>query len=88
MSKLLKVLGQEYIVEILEFIQAHGKANFKDFKDLAKHPASISRALAKLRVEGLVRRRVLDDEKRSVEYYITEKGKKVITILKEIIELT
>ena len=87
MEKLLKVLGQEHVLEVLEFIQAHGKANFKDLKGLTKHPASVSRALRKLKDRKLIERAVLNDERRSVEYTLTDKGKCLVPIIEELKEI-
>ena len=63
------------------------KAKFSDLKGLTKHPAAISRVLKKLRGEGLIERMVLDDEDRSVEYFLTGKGKDLIPVLRTLQEI-
>ena len=86
MTDLLKVLGQKYVVEVLLKIHELEKAKFSELKGLAKHPAAISRVLKKLKNEGLIERKVLDDEDRSVEYYITDKGVSIIKIVETLLE--
>ena len=87
MTDLLKVLGQKYVVEVLLKIHELEKAKFSDLKGLAKHPAAISRVLKKLKNEELIERKVLDDEDRSVEYSLTQKGTQLIPILRKLQEI-
>ena len=63
------------------------KAKFSDLKGLAKHPAAISRVLKKLKNEELIERKVLDDEDRSVEYSLIQKGTQLIPILRKLQEI-
>ena len=51
---------------------------------LAKHPAAISRDLKQLREEGLIERKVLDDEDRSVQDSLTDRGIQLVPILDDI----
>ena len=84
MTDLLKVLGQKYVVEVLMKIHEMERAKFSDLKGLVNHPAAVSRVLKKLREEGLIERAVLDDEDRSVEYWLTDKGRKIMPALENI----
>ena len=87
MTDLLKVLGQKYVVEVLLKIHEMERARFSDLKGLAKHPAAISRVLKKLKNEGMIERKVLDDEDRSVEYRLTERGLQFVLILRKLQEI-
>lgn len=81
------MLGQKYVVEVLLKIHEMETAKFSDLKGLAKHPAAISRVLKKLRVEGLIERTVLDNQDRSVEYCLTERGLQFVPVLRKLQEI-
>ena len=58
---------------------------FGDIAKLMKHRPTATRALKELTNAGLLERRVLED--RSVRYRLTEKGKVVSKIVKELREI-
>ena len=59
--------------------------NFGEIAKLMKHRPTATRALKELTNAGLLEREVLED--RSVRYRLTEKGKAVSKILKELREV-
>ena len=54
---------------------------FSRITDLTGHSGIATIRLKELRKEGIVNRKVMQDEKRTVEYSLTKKGKKIAEAL-------
>lgn len=71
--------------DVLLTLCEHDELNFSDIAKLMEYRQTTTRVLKELRDAGLLERRVLDD--RSVKYKLSEKGKAISEILKEIKEI-
>jgi len=83
--RLLKVIAKTGCDDVLLTLSEHGELNFGDIAKLMEYRPTATRALKELRDVGLLERRLLED--RSVKYKLTEKGKAISKILKEIKEI-
>ena len=81
---LLKVISKAGCEDILLKLHEKGELNFAKLAELTKHRATTSRSLKELQGAGLIERKVMDDELRTVIYNLTEKGKSVCKILIEL----
>ena len=84
---LLKVISKKDSDRFLLALLENGEMNFGKLAEMTEYPANASRVLKELIKEGLITRRVMQDEKRSVIYSLTPKGKKVALLLVELKEL-
>ncbi len=84
---LLKVVSKKDADKFLLALLENAKMNFGKLAKLTDYPANASRILRELTKEGLLRREVLQDEKRSVIYSLTPKGKEVALLLMKLKEL-
>ena len=82
---LLKVLARSGCDDILLSLSEKEEMNFGDIAKLTNHRATATRALKVLTNARLLEREVLDD--RSVRYKLTEKGKAVSKVVKELREI-
>lgn len=78
---LLKVISKAGCEDILLKLHKEGEINFAKLAELTKHRATTSRSLKELQGAGLIDRKVMNDELRTVIYSLTEKGKAVCNIL-------
>jgi DNA-binding HxlR family transcriptional regulator len=85
-EELLKIIGSTGTKQILEYIDEHGTARYRDL-----HPSLNSHTLnSRLRdflLLGLVEHHIEKKEKRIEWYNITEKGKKVAQLMRDVITL-
>ncbi|MHC1636148.1 MAG: winged helix-turn-helix transcriptional regulator [Candidatus Methanospirareceae archaeon] len=82
---LLKTLAKAGCEDILLMLLEKEELNFGKIANLTKHRPTATRALKELTRAGLLERKVLED--RSVRYRLTEKGKAVSKIIKELREI-
>ena len=80
----LKVISKAGCEDILLKLHNEGDMNFAKLAELTKHRATTSRSLKELQGAGLIERKVMNDELRTVIYNLTEKGKSVSNILVEL----
>ena len=83
--KLLKVLAKTGCDDILLLLCENEELHFGKLADLMPHRATATRALKELARAELVERRVMED--RTVKYKLTERGKAVSKVLKELREI-
>ena len=84
---LLKVISKAGCEDILLKLNKEGETNFAKLAELTKHRATTSRSLKELQGAGLINRKVMNDELRTVIYSLTEKGKAVGEILQHLTQL-
>jgi len=83
--KLLKVIAKAGCDDVLLTLSGNEELNFGAIAKLMKHRPTATRALKELTKAGLLKREVLED--RSVRYRLTEKGKAVSKIVKDLKEI-
>ena len=82
---LLKTLAKAGCEDVLLTLYEEEELNFGSIAKLMRHRPTAARALKELTKAGLLEREVLDD--RSVRYRLTEKGKAVTKLLKQLKEV-
>ena len=82
---LLKTLAKAGCEDVLLTLYEEEELNFGSIAKLMRHRPTATRALKGLTKTGLLEREVLDD--RSVRYRLTEKGKAVTKLLKQLKEV-
>ena len=78
--KILKTLSKSGCSDIILALNKEPLI-FGRISDLTGHSSIATVRLRELRKEGIVNRKVMQDEKRSVTYSLTEKGKKIAEAL-------
>ena len=82
---LLKTLAKAGCEDVLLTLYEEEELNFGSIAKLMRHRPTAARALKELTKAGLLEREVLDD--RSVRYRLTEKGKAITELLKQLKEV-
>jgi DNA-binding HxlR family transcriptional regulator len=82
---LLKTLAKAGCEDVLLTLYEEEELNFGSIAKLMRHRPTAARALKELTKAGLLEREVLED--RSVRYRLTEKGKAVTKVLKQLKEV-
>ena len=82
---LLRVISKTGCDVVLISLSEKEEMNFSDIAKRMKHRPTATRALKELTKAGLLEREVLED--RSVRYRLTEKGKAVSKIVKNLKEI-
>jgi DNA-binding HxlR family transcriptional regulator len=83
--KLSKAIAKAGCEDVLLTLSENEELNFGAIAKLMKHRPTATRALKELTKAGLLEREVLED--RSVRYRLTEKGKAVSKIVKDLKEI-
>ena len=76
-EKLLWVIRQKGIIEILVHIYKHKNTRYSDLRKLIEKESTLIRAINILVENNLVRKRVLNEKYRPTRYELTEKGEKI-----------
>lgn len=84
--ELLALLGSKGTKEILQYLRKHGEVQYKDF-DLSISIPTLGKHLAKLLKFNLVEHNITRDTKRREWYEITEKGRKILEHLEDMVKL-
>ena len=83
MKEMLKILAQSKSIEILLALQRK-ELKFTEIVKIANNPTTAMRRVTNLQKMGLISRKVLQDERRSVEYSLTKKGISVVEFLERL----
>lgn len=70
--------------KILLSMEKYGKMNYSDLVEEVGYSTTTTRALKSMEKQGIVNREVLNEPYRPVAYSLTDKGKKLLTLLKEL----
>lgn len=83
-ARALDVIGERWSILILRDLFLQGPRRFQDFQaSLAGiAPNTLSARLKTLEAQGVVARRLYSEHPPRLEYYLTEKGKSLGTVLK------
>ncbi len=85
-EKLLKMLGARGTKQILEFMNEHDTARYKQMEEFTSTPA-LNRRLRELLSFDLIEHHFEREEGRREWYEITEKGKRFLKCIESIIEV-
>jgi DNA-binding HxlR family transcriptional regulator len=80
----LDFLAKKGTKEILYILTAKNGMKFTEIKELVGSPTTTSKCLQELTDLGLVKRDVQADQYRTVIYSLTEKGIRVVKLMKEL----
>jgi DNA-binding HxlR family transcriptional regulator len=78
------VLAKKGVREILQALADKKGTNFTEIQELVGSPTTASQRLQELTGLGILKREVQADRFRSVKYSLTEKGIKVVKLVKEL----
>jgi DNA-binding HxlR family transcriptional regulator len=78
------ILGKKGVKEILNALASKKEMNFTELRELVGSPTTASQRLLELTRLGILKREVQADRFRSVRYSLTEKGIKVIRLIREL----
>ena len=82
--ELFQLLGSKGTRKILQYLFKHGKAQYKDL-DLDISVPTVSTRLLKLLEFSLIEHHLQKEPSRVEWYEITEKGRKILTYLEELV---
>lgn len=82
-KSLLKILGSKGTVDILQFLEKHGTAQYKDLQQFVSTHTLNARTKDLMRL-GLIQHHFLREEVRREWYELTELGKKVLQWLSDL----
>lgn len=83
---ILKILSQKGVLEILENLDRKKSLKYKELEEFVGNPSTTSRRLNTLEKKGLVERHVSSEKYRPVYYRLTDKGRKLLFLVKEMHE--
>ena len=81
-----KMFGARSAIEILEFLGDHGEAHHKEMLEFVQL-TTLNKRLRNLLRYGLVQHHLERSERKTEWYEITEKGRKVLYHVKELVQL-
>lgn len=85
-EEFLRLMGLRGTIEILGHLNEHGSGQYKDFTGFADVPV-LNKRLRQLLEYDLITHHLEKKEMRREWYEITDKGKKVLQILEEIVRV-
>jgi len=85
-ENILKILSQKGVLEILENLDREKSLKYKELEEFVGNPSTTSRRLNSLEKKGLVERHVSSEKYRPVYYSLTDKGRKLLFLVKEMRE--
>lgn len=81
---IFEVVGLRGSRIILKELSQKGSMRYSELQEVVGSPSTTNLALEKLRGGSLIKRKVLDKPYRPVAYSLTDLGKKVASLLKEL----
>ncbi|MGD2249266.1 MAG: winged helix-turn-helix transcriptional regulator [Candidatus Methanofastidiosia archaeon] len=84
---LLRILGMKATVDILEYVDKHGTAQYKDLQDFVS-THTLNARLQDLREFNLLEHHFVREDTRKEWYESTEKGKKVLEWISALEKIT
>lgn len=84
---IFRVLGRKGVINIMDNLEGKGEGlKYKEIEEMVGNPSTASRNLLELEALGIVKRRVSSEKYRPVYYTLTEDGKKLLSVVREIEE--
>lgn len=83
---IFKILSQRGVIEILESLEKEESLKYKELEEFVGNPTTTSRRLNSLEKKGLIERRVSSEKYRPVYYSLTDQGRKLLFMVREIRE--
>jgi DNA-binding HxlR family transcriptional regulator len=83
-ARTLDIIGERWTILLLRDLFLQGPRRFQDFQDslAGVAPNTLSARLKAMEEHGLIARRIYSDHPPRLEYYLTEKGKSLGSVLK------
>ena len=85
-ENILKILSQKGVLEILENLDNKRSLKYKELEEFVGNPSTTSRRLNSLERKGIIERLVSSERYRPVYYSLTDKGRKLLFLVKEMRE--
>lgn len=83
-KKLIHLLGKEGTIKILSILNTKN-AKFSDLEEKVKH-STLAKRLKELEENGLIKRKILNFRPPRTEYLITDLGRKLLLMVKQMRE--
>lgn len=80
----IRTLALRGTKKVLLSMEKYGKIRYSDLVEAVGYSTTTTRALKSMERQGIVKREVLNEPYRPVAYSLTDKGKKLLTLLKEL----
>jgi DNA-binding HxlR family transcriptional regulator len=80
---IVELLSLRATRKILNELQEKGAARYSELVKVVGHSTMTTRALKRMEQLRIVRRRVLDEPHRPVEYSLTENGERLATLVRD-----
>jgi len=80
---IFKLLGRKGVIELLESL-GEKRRKYKELESIIGNPSTTARRLKSLEKFGLVDRQVSAEKYRPVYYSLTEKGKHLLSVIREV----
>lgn len=83
-SRAANILGTKWTLELIYYLQ--DRRRFRELQQVlgGLNPTTLSQRLIHLEAEGIIRREVIPDGQRHVEYSLTAKGEDLLAVYSEL----
>ena len=86
-SRIFRVLGRKGVIDILERLDKRGEGlKYKEIEEVVGNPSTATRNLMELEAFGIVERKVSSEKYRPVYYLLTDEGRELLSMVREIRE--
>jgi len=84
---IIRMLSLKGTKKILLSMERAGKMRYSEIVKVVGYSTTTTRALKSMERHGIVKKEVLNEPYRPVSYSLTDKGRKLVTFLKELEDL-
>jgi len=85
---IIRLLALRGTRKILQSMEKAGRMRYSEIVKIVGYSTTATRALKSMEGQGILRRQVLDEPYRPVSYSLTDKGRKLASLLKELENLS
>ncbi len=82
---IFRLLGRRGVIELLYSLEGK-RRKYKELEEIIGNPSTTARRLKSLERHGLIRREVSSEKYRPVYYSLTEKGRKLLLVVRQVRE--
>ena len=82
---IFRLLGRKGVIELLYSLEER-KRKYKELEEIIGNPSTTARRLKSLEKHGLIKREVSSEKYRPVYYSLTNKGRKLLFVVRQVRE--
>jgi DNA-binding HxlR family transcriptional regulator len=82
---IFRLLGKKGVIELLYSLEER-KRKYKELEEIIGNPSTTARRLKSLEKHGLIKREVSSEKYRPVYYSLTNKGRKLLFVVRQVRE--